>query len=261
MDIHPYITEPPDSELAMKDGYCENCPNPIDCYQTGRCWPPSEPTNADMKEDSNSSSTMPICPHCKTHDFISFDAAKHIHTCSKCGTRWSWNYLCGWNDGFNKADSLKEWSAKQRAECVLKHVKSGMEVIYGGQKYLVARIERGMIVIYDEPPSLHVDYINPRNVTLPPGRYASDEDGQAHPASLTEIVVNGMIARLRRVADEMEECGEALQLLENYVPAAGSFQRGAEMKGAVDMARQWAAEIRLLNACRVATADGNQSNE
>lgn len=23
----------------MKDGYCENCPNPADCYQTGRCWP------------------------------------------------------------------------------------------------------------------------------------------------------------------------------------------------------------------------------
>jgi len=23
----------------MKDGYCENCLNPADCYLSGRCWP------------------------------------------------------------------------------------------------------------------------------------------------------------------------------------------------------------------------------
>lgn len=23
----------------MKDGYCENCLNPAECYQSGRCWP------------------------------------------------------------------------------------------------------------------------------------------------------------------------------------------------------------------------------
>jgi len=223
MDTHPYITEPP--------------------------------------EDSNSTNTMPICPHCETQEFMSLEPSKHIHTCNKCGTRWSWNYLCGWNDGFNKSDRLKEWAAKQRAECVLKHVKSGMEVIYGGQKYLVARIERGMVVIYDEPPSLHVDYINPRNITLPSGCSASDADGQAHSASLTEIVVNGMISRLRRVADEMEECGEALQLLENYVPIAGSFQRGGEMKGAADMARQWASEIRKPNARHLATGPEDVENK
>jgi len=33
----------------MKDGYCENCPNPADCYLTGRCWPPNASTNHDMK--------------------------------------------------------------------------------------------------------------------------------------------------------------------------------------------------------------------
>lgn len=62
---------------------------------------------------------------------------------------------------------LKEWAGKKRAECVLKHVKSGMTVIYGGAEYLVARVENGMVVIYDEPPTLHVDYINPRNITIP----------------------------------------------------------------------------------------------
>jgi len=23
----------------MKDGYCENCLNPAECYLSGRCWP------------------------------------------------------------------------------------------------------------------------------------------------------------------------------------------------------------------------------
>jgi len=31
----------------MKDGYCDNCPNQIDCYQTGRCWPPVDKEKAD----------------------------------------------------------------------------------------------------------------------------------------------------------------------------------------------------------------------
>ena len=33
----------------MKDGYCENCWNPAECYMTGRCWPPNESSNHDAK--------------------------------------------------------------------------------------------------------------------------------------------------------------------------------------------------------------------
>ena len=63
-------------------------------------------------------------------------------------------------------NDVKEWASKKRAECVLKHAKPGTVVRYGGSEYRVARVERGMVGIYDEPPSLHVDFINPRNLTL-----------------------------------------------------------------------------------------------
>ena len=33
----------------MKDGYCENCWNPAECYMTGRCWPPNKSSNHDAK--------------------------------------------------------------------------------------------------------------------------------------------------------------------------------------------------------------------
>ena len=33
----------------MKDGYCENCWNPAECYMTGRCWPSDASTNQDKK--------------------------------------------------------------------------------------------------------------------------------------------------------------------------------------------------------------------
>lgn len=31
----------------MKDGYCENCLNPAECYLTGCCWPPTAKEKAD----------------------------------------------------------------------------------------------------------------------------------------------------------------------------------------------------------------------
>ena len=64
-------------------------------------------------------------------------------------------------------EELKSWASKKRAECVLKHATSVTMVKYAGSLYEVARIERGMVVIYDEPPSKHEYMINPRNLTIP----------------------------------------------------------------------------------------------
>ena len=33
----------------MKDGYCENCLNPAECYLSGRCWPSDASSNHDKK--------------------------------------------------------------------------------------------------------------------------------------------------------------------------------------------------------------------
>jgi len=63
-------------------------------------------------------------------------------------------------------EDLKDWASKMRAECVMKHATPGSKVQYAGAEYEVARVERGMVGIYDEPPSQHVDFINPRNLTL-----------------------------------------------------------------------------------------------
>lgn len=65
-----------------------------------------------------------------------------------------------------KVRTLAEWASKKRAECVLKHATPGSKVQYAGAEYEVARVERGMVGIYDETPSRHVDFINPRNLTL-----------------------------------------------------------------------------------------------
>lgn len=65
-----------------------------------------------------------------------------------------------------KTTELREWASKKRAECVMKHATPGAKVQYGGAEYEVVRVERGMVGIYDEPPSRHVDFINPRNITL-----------------------------------------------------------------------------------------------
>ena len=45
----------------MKDGYCENCWNPAECYMTGRCWPPHASTNPDAKiEDALASESQRV---------------------------------------------------------------------------------------------------------------------------------------------------------------------------------------------------------
>jgi len=68
-------------------------------------------------------------------------------------------------------DELKNRVSKLRAECVLKFATTGATVEYAGSRYEVAhqrQFPHGvMIGIYDEPPSKHVDYINPRNLTVP----------------------------------------------------------------------------------------------
>jgi hypothetical protein len=64
-------------------------------------------------------------------------------------------------------EELENWACEKRADIVLKLAKPGVMVKYAGSLYEVARTERGMVGIYDEPPSKHVDFINPRNLTIP----------------------------------------------------------------------------------------------
>ena len=69
---------------------------------------------------------------------------------------------------------LKEWAARKRAAIVLKKCEPGTMVKFGGGLYEVAHTKafpHGVMVgIYDEPPSKHVDYINPRSLTVPCAR-------------------------------------------------------------------------------------------
>jgi len=66
---------------------------------------------------------------------------------------------------------LLDWARRKRAECVLKAAQPGRKVKYGNAEYEVAHqrdFPHGrMVGIFDEPPSRHVDYINPRNLTVP----------------------------------------------------------------------------------------------
>jgi len=66
---------------------------------------------------------------------------------------------------------LIAWGLRKRDECVLKAAQPGKMVRYGNAQYKVAHqrdFPHGrMIGIYDEPPSRHVDYINPKNLTVP----------------------------------------------------------------------------------------------
>lgn len=64
-------------------------------------------------------------------------------------------------------DELKRWGSQKRADLVLKYAINGSIVHYAGADYEVAGRERGMVMIYDEPPSKHTDLINPRNLTIP----------------------------------------------------------------------------------------------
>ena len=51
-----------------------------------------------------------------------------------------------------------------------KKLRKGSRIYYGGSNYDVAVIKpfpHGVMVgIYDEPPSVHVDYLQPENVSL-----------------------------------------------------------------------------------------------
>lgn len=68
-------------------------------------------------------------------------------------------------------EQLKRWASEARAELVLKYARRGAIVRYAGSKYEVAhqkQFPHGIMVgIYDEPPSRHVDYISPKNLTIP----------------------------------------------------------------------------------------------
>lgn len=71
----------------------------------------------------------------------------------------------------NQAE-LREWASKKRAGLILKHATPGTMVRYAGADYEVAHQKQfphgRMVGIYDEPPGKHVDYINPRSLTIPP---------------------------------------------------------------------------------------------
>lgn len=66
---------------------------------------------------------------------------------------------------------LQKWASKKRADLVLKYATPGTKVMYAGSEWEVAhqkRFPHGMMIgIYDEPPSKHVDYLNPESVTIP----------------------------------------------------------------------------------------------
>ena len=70
----------------------------------------------------------------------------------------------------NQAE-LREWASKKRAGLILKHATPGTMVRYAGADYEVAHQKQfphgRMVGIYDEPPGKHVDYINPRSLTIP----------------------------------------------------------------------------------------------
>ena len=69
----------------------------------------------------------------------------------------------------------------------------------------------------------------------------------AHPESMLRRTLTLQAARLRALAATMEEEGKCLKILgitEKRIPNA--FSRGAEMCGAADMARDWAANLEAL---------------
>ena len=69
----------------------------------------------------------------------------------------------------------------------------------------------------------------------------------AHPESMLRRSLTLHVARLRALADAMDEEGNCLKILgttEKRIPHA--FSRGAEMCGAADMARDWAESLEAL---------------
>lgn len=69
----------------------------------------------------------------------------------------------------------------------------------------------------------------------------------AAPNGMLRRVLTQQVSRLRNLAAQMEEEGKCLKILgttEKRIPH--SFSRGAEMCGAADMAREWAANLESL---------------
>lgn len=70
-------------------------------------------------------------------------------------------------------------------------------------------------------------------------------------------------SRLRSLAQEMEDMGGALQVLEKIGLVDGAFQKGSEMRGAADMAREWASHLEQIlpnvERTREATADNKKT--
>lgn len=68
-------------------------------------------------------------------------------------------------------EELKRWASQKRAEIIVKNAKPGMMVQYAGSMWECAGVKQfphgPMIGIYDEPPSKHVDYLNPQSITIP----------------------------------------------------------------------------------------------
>ena len=94
-----------------------------------------------------------------------------------------------------------------------------------------------MSTTHQTPPALDV----------PAGSAGSLALELAHPESMLRRTLTLQAARLRALAATMEEEGKCLKILgttEKRIPNA--FSRGAEMCGAADMARDWAANLEAL---------------
>ena len=66
--------------------------------------------------------------------------------------------------------------------------------------------------------------------------------------SIEAMAIKGMESRLRKLADQMDETAEALELCENNVGIEGAAAKAEEMRGAATVTRDWADHIILQNA-------------
>lgn len=69
-------------------------------------------------------------------------------------------------------EDLHAWASKKVTEIKGRTIKAGDFVRYAGSKYEVAEVKQfphgPMIGIYDEPPSKHIDYLQPGSVARIP---------------------------------------------------------------------------------------------
>ena len=62
--------------------------------------------------------------------------------------------------------------------------------------------------------------------------------------ALSRTAIAQLEADLMELAGEMEQMGDTLQFAESHMGIKNAHARGSEMKGAADMAREWAENIR-----------------